>query len=78
MHDATGMKKYEIPKLSNKTPEAERATIVTALKSVAGVSQATLLPASHQIEITGKDQKDPKRDDIASAVSKIGFPLSAK
>lgn len=70
-----GMKKYQIPKLNEKTPAADQSRIVAAVKDISGVTKAVLHPNSHELEVAGKDQSDPKREDIASAVSKIGFPL---
>lgn len=73
-----GMKKYQIPTLNEKTTQADQSKIMTAVKGVSGVSKAILHLNSHEIEVAGKDQADPKREDIASAVSKIGFPLATK
>ena len=72
-----GMKKYQLPRLNEKTPAADQSRIVAAVKGVSGVTKAVLHPNSQELEVAGKDQTEPKREDIATAVSKIGFPLGS-
>lgn len=70
------MKTYEIPNLSDKTPEKDRTKLITAFTNVAGVQSASLNLSSRHVEITGQGQKEPSREAIASAASKAGFPLA--
>lgn len=72
------MKRYQIPTLNEKTPQNDQSKILTAIKGISGVTKATLHPSTHEIEITGEDQAEPKREEIASAVSKVGFPLGPR
>ena len=72
------MKKYQIPTLNPQTPKADQSKIVSAIENISGVSKAVLHLGSHEIEVSGRDQNEPKREDVASAASKIGFPLAAK
>jgi hypothetical protein len=71
------MQKYKAPSLNDKTSEADKSKLVSALKAVQGVESATLRPASHEFEIRGKDKQEPKRDAISAAAAKAGFTISA-
>ena len=78
LHCHSSMQKYQIPKLTEKTSQADQTKIVAALKEVDGVASATLHPKSHEVELKMTDKREPKRTEIASAVSSIGFPLATK
>jgi hypothetical protein len=72
------MSTYKVNNLDSKTPQTDQAKLATAMKSVTGVESARVIADSSQIEIKGKGGKDPKRDELAAAASKAGFPLSGK
>lgn len=78
LHYHPSMQKYQIPKLTEKTSQADQTKIVTALRKVDGVASATLHPKSHEVELKVNEKREPKRTEIASAVSSIGFPLATK
>lgn len=72
------MKKYDIPTLNENTPRADQATIMRAVKNVSGVSSVILHPHDHQLEVGGRAEVEPKREDIAAAMAKAGYPMAGK
>lgn len=72
------MKKYKIPTLTTNTPQADQTKLLSALKGVKGVESAQLHPNTSEVAVTPKAQNAPKREEIATAASRVGFPFAPK
>lgn len=72
------MTKYRVPKLSSNTPREEQNKLLKAVKGVRGVQAAKLYLGSNELGITARQTQAPRYEDIASAVSKAGFPLAPR
>lgn len=70
--------KYKITNLNDKTPQAEQNKLVSALKGVQGVQSAKLDLGTQEVEVIGRDKKDPARNDLSAAANKAGFTFAAK
>ena len=72
------MKSYKVQNLSNSTTSSDQTKLISALRGVAGVETATLRLQDHAFEIKAKDKHEPKREELAAATLKAGFPLQAQ
>ena len=69
------MKSYKVQNLTKSTSPSEQTKLISALKGVAGVADATLRLENSSIEIKAKEQQEPKHADLVAASQKAGFQL---
>lgn len=70
--------KYKITNLGAKTTKDQQTKLVSALKGVSGVDNATLHLGSSEVEIKPLAKQEPIRADLSAAVTKAGFSMAAK
>lgn len=57
------------------TPETEQNRLSAAQEGASGVSSVLLHPDLGEIEINAKGDDKPRRDDITTAASSVGFTI---
>ena len=72
------MTNYKVTNLNDKTPEPQRQKLETNLKAIDGVDTVKLHPATSEISLAFRSPQQPKKDVIATAVSKAGFTMESQ
>lgn len=71
------MTTYKVKNLSNTTASSEQTKLISALKTVQGVENATLQLQNSTFEITPKAKQVPKKEDLSAACNRVGFPFQS-
>ena len=72
------MEKYKVPTLTTNTPQADQTKLLKAIKDLRGVESAQLHPNTSEVAIKLKTENPPKREEIETAASRVGFPFAPK
>jgi copper chaperone CopZ len=72
------MTNYRVTNLNDKTPEAQQNKLQANLKALEGVEKVSMDVAKSEILLAFSGGREPKKDVIATAVSKAGFTMEGQ